>query len=74
MTIGQRLRHERRAKGMSVRALAILADVRAYAQSRYESGSRLPYADYLSALHELGMDVPYILLGRRTAARVCAPD
>ncbi len=74
MTIGQRLRRERRAKGMSVRALAILADVRAYAQCRYENGSRLPCAIYLRNLHDLGMDVPYILLGRRTAARGCAPD
>lgn len=74
MTIGQRLRRERRAKGMSVRALATLAGVRAYAQSRYENGSRLPYASYLGALHDLGMDVPYILLGRRTAGRGCPPN
>lgn len=66
MTIGQRLRHERRAKGISIRTLSILTGVRAYAQSRYENGSRIPYADYLNALHHLGMNVSYILLGRHT--------
>ncbi|MDU8357961.1 hypothetical protein [Pseudomonas syringae group sp. J309-1] len=66
MTIAKRLKDERKAQGICIREFAMQAGVRAKTQSDYESGARLPRADYFYVLHHLGMDVSYILLGLRT--------
>lgn len=68
MTVANRLRSERRAQGFCIWKFAGFAGVRAFAQSRYERGVRSPTAIYLNALHNLGMDVSYILVGVRTKA------
>jgi transcriptional regulator with XRE-family HTH domain len=66
MTIAKRLKSERKAQGICIRAFARKAGVRANAQSNYESGARSPRADYLKVLHHLDLDVSYILLGIRS--------
>lgn len=67
MTLADRLRSERRSKGMSQDALATACGVHVNAQGKYESGQRLPRADYLCALSALDIDVHYVLTGVRCA-------
>jgi transcriptional regulator with XRE-family HTH domain len=48
-----------------------LGGVAANAQGKYESGERLPKADYLAALASVGVDVLFVLTNRRaTGLRV----
>lgn len=77
MTLGDRLRRERQAKGLSQHALAIACGVQIAAQGKYENGHRVPRADYLCALSELDIDVHYILSGVRSPigeAQLSAPE
>jgi transcriptional regulator with XRE-family HTH domain len=64
-TIFDRLREERARLGLSQQAMADLGRVQRRAQTRYESGERCPDGLYLSALAEGGVDVQYVLTGRR---------
>lgn len=64
--IGERLREERKRLGMSQEAFGALAGVKTNAQFNYEAGNRSPDSDYLSALAKHGVDVLYVLTGRRT--------
>lgn len=64
--IGARLRQERERLGLSQRAFGETGGVEANAQGKYESGERTPKGDYLAAVAELGVDVLYVLLGRKT--------
>lgn len=63
--LGTRLREERKRLGLSQREMGQLGGVAANAQGKYESGERVPKADYLSALASVGVDVLYVLTGRR---------
>lgn len=65
--IGVRLRQERKRLGWSQREIGLLGGVAANAQGKYESGERMPKADYLAALASAGVDVLYVLTRRRTA-------
>lgn len=65
MTLADRLRKERKAKGLSQRDLALACGVGHIAQGNYEKGHRVPRADYLCSLNALGFDVHYILTGER---------
>ncbi len=67
--MGDRLRQERKRLGWSQTEMGALGGVAANAQGNYESGDRVPRADYLAALANAGVDVLYVLTGRR-AARV----
>ncbi|WP_332451459.1 helix-turn-helix transcriptional regulator [Burkholderia ubonensis] len=67
-TIGSRLREERLRLGLSQDEFAAVGGVLRRAQSNYESDERSPDAKYLTAVAELGVDVMYILLGRRGGA------
>lgn len=64
--IGQRLREERERIGLSQRAFGEIGGVKANAQGNYESGDRVPAADYLAAVADAGADVLYIVTGQRT--------
>lgn len=59
--IGTRLRQERKRLGLSQREMGQLGGVAANAQGKYESGERVPKADYLAAVANSGVDVLYIL-------------
>lgn len=63
--IGTRLKQERKRLGLSQRELGHFGGVAANAQGRYESGERVPKADYLAAVANVGVDVLYLLTGRR---------
>jgi transcriptional regulator with XRE-family HTH domain len=43
-----------------------LGGVAANAQGKYESGERVPKADYLAALASVGVDVLFVLTSRRS--------
>jgi transcriptional regulator with XRE-family HTH domain len=65
--IGIRLREERRRLNILLKDLAQLGDVRPNAQSAYENGSRFPRADYLAAIATVGIDILYVISGKRTS-------
>lgn len=65
--IGTRLRQERKRLGLSQREMGLLGGVAPNAQGKYESGERVPKADYLAALAQAGVDVLYVLTSRRAA-------
>jgi transcriptional regulator with XRE-family HTH domain len=46
-----------------------MGGVAANAQGKYESGERIPKADYLAALANVGVDVLYVLTSRHTPTR-----
>jgi transcriptional regulator with XRE-family HTH domain len=71
--LGMRLRAERKRLGLSQQVLGAMGGVAANAQGKYESGERLPKADYLVALAKGGVDVLYVLTDRRDHA-VRNPD
>lgn len=66
-TIGSRLREERLRLGLSQDEFAAVGGVLRRAQSNYESDERSPDAKYLRAIADIGVDVLYILRGKRHA-------
>lgn len=64
--LGERLREERKRLGLSQADFGALGGVRANAQSKYESDERSPDTDYLSGIMSAGVDVLYVLTGKRT--------
>lgn len=65
--MGARLRQERKRLGYSQREMGSLGGVAANAQGKYESGERVPKADYLAALASQGVDVLYVLTDTRSS-------
>lgn len=65
MEIGARLKSERLRLGLTQAKLGAVGGVTANAQGLYERGSRIPRADYLSAIAEVGVDVLYVITGKR---------
>lgn len=65
MTIGARLREERKRLGFTQPAFATIAGVKKNTQIQWEKNAGAPNAKALSALAEKGADVLYILTGRR---------
>lgn len=63
--IADRLREERDRLGLSQAAFAALAGQSKKSQGRYEAGERSPDTAYLSALVEKGVDVQYVVTGKR---------
>ena len=75
-TIGERLREERTRLGLSQTDLASTGGVGKTTQINYEKCERSPDAAYLAAAAAVGVDVLYVLTGRRTpvAADALAED
>ena len=65
MTIGARLREERARLGVSQTELAVACGIAKNTQLNYEKDERSPDAKYLAAVEALGMDVYYVLVGKR---------
>lgn len=63
----ERLREERKRSGLTQSDLAEIGGVQKNAQSLYESGARKPDSDYLQAIAQAGIDVAYVILGKRGA-------
>lgn len=68
MSIGERLREERVRLSLSQELMGESAGVRKQAQLKYENGQRHPDAAYLERLAAIGVDVLYVLTGRRAPA------
>lgn len=65
MTMGERIREERRRLGLNQTAFGELGGVGKTTQILYEAGERVPDAEYLGRIAEKGVDSTYILLGKR---------
>lgn len=65
---GERLLEERKRLGMNQEAVADRCDVTLRSQRNYEKGERHPDAAYLERLAAIGVDVLYVLTGRRAPA------
>lgn len=67
-SIGGRLREERERLLLNQSLFAARVGVSRMSQVNYESGKRSPDAVYLRAAYEAGIDVGYVITGKRTAA------
>ncbi|NWO55013.1 hypothetical protein DEJ73_01980 [Chromohalobacter salexigens] len=67
MTIGRRLKEERERLGLTQTAIAGTGGVTKNTQLLYETDQRHPKADYLAALDSEGVDVYYVLTGRKSS-------
>ncbi|WP_304351038.1 helix-turn-helix domain-containing protein [Comamonas testosteroni] len=65
MGIGARLREERERLGLNQEGFGQLGGVRKQAQLLYEKDERRPDSDYLAAVAAAGVDVLFVLTGRR---------
>lgn len=72
-TSGRRLKEERQRIGLSQEELAVLVGKTKGTQSRYESESLSPDSGYWAAIAAAGVDVQYVLTGRRSGA-VLSPE
>jgi len=66
MNLGERLRQERKARRLTIRALSEVVGVQPNAQILYEQNRRVPRADYLARLYAADWDVPFILTGEHS--------
>lgn len=66
MTIGERLKEERLRLGLSQTELGAAGGKGKTTQINYEKGAGSPDAEYLAAAAEKGVDVLYVVTGRRT--------
>lgn len=64
--IGARLREERERLGVSQVLFSGKAGVSRMSQVNYESGKRTPDAEYLRTVAEAGVDVLYVVTGKRS--------
>ena len=63
--IGARLKEERERLEMTQVEMAEAASVTRVSQQNYENDRRVPDAEYLGALHKLGVDILYVITGER---------
>lgn len=66
MSIGNRLREERKRIGLDQGPFGQIGGVQTVAQSNYENGKRMPDAAYLEKVAAAGVDVLYVLTGTRS--------
>jgi transcriptional regulator with XRE-family HTH domain len=64
-SIGARLSWERHRLGLSQEEMATRGGVRRQTQAHYEKDLSAPDGAYLAAIADLGVDVIYVLIGRR---------
>ncbi|WP_322037223.1 helix-turn-helix domain-containing protein [Burkholderia cepacia] len=72
--VGARLREERTRLQLSQAAFADVAGVTKTTQGNYETNKRSPDAVYLAAIAEHGVDIQYVVTGRRVADTGVAVD
>lgn len=72
--IGKRLREERERLQLSQEQLAAIAGTNRITPSRYEGGTHLPTIGFLAAVAEAGVDVEYVLGGKRNVVALSADD
>ena len=74
MEFFERLREERKRLKLNQSQLAALAGTTKNSQLNYEKGNVCPSATYLAAIAAAGVDVQYVLTGRRSAEPVLTPE
>lgn len=67
LQIGARLKEERLRVGIKQADLAAQIGIAKKSQTNYELGHSSPSADYLAAIADTGIDIQYVLTGRRAA-------
>jgi transcriptional regulator with XRE-family HTH domain len=65
MTIGERLKRERKRLHLSQGDLAKVGGIHYKSQANYESDVRAPDTDYLTKIAAFGIDIGFIILGAR---------
>lgn len=68
VTIGERIKGERMSLRLNQGEFACKLGVTQKTQGLYERAQRMPNAEYLAAVADIGCDVLYVLTGRRTPA------
>jgi transcriptional regulator with XRE-family HTH domain len=71
--IGKRLKQERKRLKLTQSALGAIGGVEANAQGHYESGQRLPRADYLFRVAAAGVDINRVVTGIDSSNRQEVP-
>lgn len=71
--IGKRLKQERKRLKLTQSALGAIGGVEANAQGHYESGQRLPRADYLFRIAAAGVDISRVVTGIDSGNRMEVP-
>lgn len=64
-SIGTRLHEERQRLGYTLQEMATAGGVTWQEQRTYERGEDLPLADYLAGIAAQGVDVIYVITGRK---------
>lgn len=72
-SIGKRLRQERKRLKLTQSELGAIGGVEANAQGHYESGQRLPRADYLFRVAAAGVDITRVVTGANAARPALPP-
>lgn len=65
MTVGKRLREERVRLGYTQKSLGEIGGVKLNSQAKYERGETFPNTEYLEKLGKAGVDLVYLVTGRR---------
>ena len=65
MSVGKRLREERLRLKLSQEEFGQLGGVAKIAQFNYEKSKRRPDIDYLEKIYKNGVDILYVVTGRR---------
>lgn len=73
VSVGQRLKEEREVKGLSQTQFAEACGATKRMQIYFEADNNMPGGSYLVAAADLGVDVQYVLTGRRGIERVHVP-
>ncbi len=63
----ERLKEERKRLGLTQTEFGAMAGVAKGAQLNYENGVRKPDSDYLAAIAAAGVDVLYVITGKRSS-------
>ena len=66
--VGKRLAEERKRLRLNQDAFAEQGGVKRAAQVNYEGGKRSPDTDYLERVAQIGVDVLYVITGRRLSS------
>lgn len=61
--IGKRLKQERKRLNLTQGQLGAIGGVEVNAQGHYESGQRIPRADYLCRIAAVGVDINHVVTG-----------
>ncbi|MDA8467628.1 peptidase S24 [Acidovorax sp. GBBC 3299] len=71
--IGQRLKQERERLGVKIADFGRYGDWPVRTVSGWEAGRTSPKAEFFADVQELGLDVQYIITGKRSGSRLSGP-